>query len=504
MTESSHNFDIRANKAQKKAISHPSQYLLIVAGPGTGKTYTLIQRIRYFIDKIGESENILAITFSNKAATEMQDRVRKQWGEYQEKSFIGTFHSFSLSLLRQFIDKTGLPEDFIVKTPKEIEEYLKILWKQKTDKQIKDLIKDISLWKSTEFTEKEPEWVREYNLFLRELKILDFDDLLVEALRLLSHNDTILENVRRSYPFIFVDEYQDINAIQHSFLKLLISPTSYLTAIGDPNQAIYGFRGSDVLFFKKFIKEFPQSQCVTLNENYRSASNIVDASSQVINQSEFEVPDLTVAIYREGKLTLFHAVTERAEAEYVVHEIEKILGGISLFSLDSQRVDSNDDCEVSFSDIAIIYRLNAQRKFLEEALTRSGMPFQVSGDSSHYVIDDYEHNVEKIHLLTMHASKGLEFKAVFIIGCEDHLMPLNIEGLKANREEERRLFYVAMTRAQERLYFTTSQKRMLFGKFYENPMSPFLYDIDEKLKNIEKSMKEFKKKKIAKQLDLFG
>jgi len=126
MTQNNQNFVLHANKAQEKAISHPAQHLLIVAGPGTGKTHTLIQRILSFAERLADSQSVLAITFSNKAAYEMQDRLRKQWPEYEEKSFVGTFHSFSLSLLRQFIEKTGLPEDFSVKTPKEIEEYLNL------------------------------------------------------------------------------------------------------------------------------------------------------------------------------------------------------------------------------------------------------------------------------------------------------------------------------------------------------------------------------------------
>lgn len=497
-------FLMNVNELQKKAILHEARHLLIVAGPGTGKTHTLIQRILYFVQKLAHDQNILAITFSNRAADEMQARMEKKWPSFDSQSFIGTFHSFCLDLLRQFIDKTELPQEFSVKTPKEIEECLEILWSDKSPKERKNLAQDISLWKATKFGSKEPEWVTEYNAYLRGLNILDFDDLLFETVKLFILNDTVLHYVQKMYPYIFIDEYQDINSIQHTLVKLLMSKDSYVTAIGDPNQAIYGFRGSDVRFFAEFMNEFSSAVCVHLSDNYRSASTILDASSQVIAHAAFEVPPLTANLYCQGMLKVHHAPTEKAEAEYVIHEIEKMLGGISHFSIDSGRVDDDNNLDVTFSDIAVIYRLNAQRKYLEEALKRIGMPYQVSGDSSHYVLDEFDYDVERIHLLTMHASKGLEFKVVFILGCEENLIPLNIEGLKTDQDEERRLFYVAMTRAKERLYFTTSKKRMLFGKFYDNTVSPFVLDIEESLKRMDVNQKKFKKKEKLRQLDLFS
>ena len=146
-------------------------------------------------------------------------------------------------------------------------------------------------------------------------------------------------------------------------------------------------------------------------------------------------------------------------------------------------------------------QLNAQRKLLEEALQRSGIPYQVSGSQPYPIEEPINYDVERVNLLTLHAAKGLEFSVVFIIGCEDHLLPLNLEGLTSDIEEERRLFYVGMTRAKRQLFLTRSRKRLIFGKFYENPPSPFLKDIEERLKEYEEM--KARRKSTERQMSLF-
>lgn len=476
------------NAAQGQAVAHHSPYLLIVAGPGTGKTHTLTLRIAHFIPQLKIGENILAITFTNKAAHEMRERLGHYCGSEPQAVWVGTFHKFCLSMLRE----DG--QDFKIASEEEMKSVAEDTRAELTE---------ISRLKSTVLKDI-PENVARYNRKLRAKNLLDFDDILQEAFILLRDNKNARDRVQQRYRYIFVDEYQDTNAIQHEILKLLAGGGAGVTAIGDPNQAIYGFRGSDVSFFHRFEKDFPGAKILSLSENYRSTQNLIEAAGQVIAKGEtFKVPPLTAKIYREGRLVIHQAPTERAEAEYVVHEIEKMVGGTSLFSKDSKRVAGYKDTSFTFGDMAVLYRLNSQRKFLEEAFARSGIPFSVSGDKAFWEEQEArEFTVEKVSLLTLHAAKGLEFSVVFIVGCEDGLVPLKLKGRKADLAEERRLFYVGMTRAKERLYFVHTKKRVLFGKTQASLASPFLSDIENQLKEYEAH--EFKLRKKDAQLNFKG
>ncbi|MCA9406850.1 MAG: ATP-dependent helicase, partial [Candidatus Omnitrophica bacterium] len=300
-------------------------------------------------------------------------------------------------------------------------------------------------------------------------------------------------------------------------LKQLAGPQNRITAIGDPNQAIYGFRGSDVRFFETFTEDFSPSEVFHLSDNYRSAKNLLSASGQVMsaggNASIFE---LTANIYAQGRLIIHAVPTEKAEAEYVVHQIEKLVGGTSMFSQDTGRVETEEEGERTFGDIAILYRLNSQRYALQKALDRSGIPYNVTvkkTDSS--LEEDWQGQYskadegavvdsEKVSLMTLHASKGLEFPVVFIVGCENRLLPLNVGGMMSDIEEERRLFYVGMTRAKERLYIIRAKQRILYGQKAQHDPSPFLADIEEGLKEYEKIVSMSKsRKKSDLQFDLF-
>ena len=623
------------NPAQWQAITHESGDLLIVAGPGTGKTHTLTYRIVQITSRL-DPKYLLAITFTNKAAEEMRERLGLRLGEKVETLCIGTFHSFCLQFLRQYNKVAGLPKDFTVATPDEIGRVSKDVWPSHTNAQRKTILAEISEWKSQGFLDTTPDYVLSYNDILRKNGLLDFDDLLLETLILLNHNSTVQKQTHDRYRYIFVDEYQDINAVQHALLRTLVQNDVHITAIGDPNQAIYGFRGSDVRFFRRFEEDFPNAVRLSLNENYRSANTILEASGQIIQKGEsVELPDLTAKLYVEGRITIYSAPTDKAEAEYVVHQIEQLVGGTSMFSQDSGRVGAETDAECSFGDMAVLFRLNSQKNNLTEAFARSGIPFQTFGDQplinqpciqeivtlfriiggrsvaidaaarllmlhvdgfgdvtadlvakmwrretteitlqnitvlkrctnsfspkvlpgvqkfinevqelkqvyeadglltsleyleslsgwqSIFFVEnsltenwqrlirlarvkreltdfiDYLHlqreedalemEAEKVSLLTLHASKGLEFPVVFIVGCERSLLPLQREGLTSDVDEERRLFYVGMTRAKERLYFVRAQRRRLFGKSMDTQPSPFLADIEEKLKTYDRA-----------------
>ena len=494
------------NEAQKRAVEHQGGHLLIVAGPGTGKTHTLTCRMANLAQQLKTNEGILAITFTNKAAFEMKERLEERCPEKMNQMFVGTFHQFCLSLLRRFCQETNLPQDFRVAEPEEIESLVKSLWPQESNSRRQEMLKKISQKKAVLQNEELPSFFEEYNRYLRQNGLLDFDDLLLEAVYLLKAKESVRQKVQSAYRLIFVDEYQDINPAQRALLKILIKEGNYLTAIGDPNQAIYGFRGSDVRFFETFKDDFPNAVILSLNENYRCAANLLRASSQVMEKSKsIFVPEITAKIYREGRLTVYEAPTEKAEAEYVVHQIEKLVGGTSMFSQDSGRVGRDEEGKYGFGDIAVLYRLNALRYSLQEALERSGIPYQISGQNDYPSDDeDYELHADKVSLLTMHASKGLEFSVVFILGCEENLLPLKLDGLASDLEEERRLFYVGMTRSKERLYLISSKRRFLFGRIFQNPPSWFLKDIEENLKQHEQEKFYAKQRKpLDTQLSLF-
>ncbi len=599
------------NKAQIAAVNYPGLYLLIIAGPGTGKTHTLISRIAKTAVRCVSGGKILAITFTNKAAEELRERIVAQCGENALNSiFAGTFHRFCLTLLRDYAAEAGLPQNFRIASDDERLAAAARAWPFSTHSQRRAKLEAISKHRAGALCPEGGDTAI-YKKELRSAGLLDFDDLLEEAVRLLASSATAAGNVRKMYRHIFVDEYQDINAIQHDLLMHLAKDGVTLTAIGDPNQAIYGFRGSDVRFFDRFADSFPGAVTMFLSENYRTAANILEACGHVISAGQAaSVPPLAARLFLEGRLMIHEAATDRAEAEFVVHQIERLVGGTSMFSLDSDRVDNSDSADRTFGDCAALYRTNAQAGPLVEAFERSGIPFQVSGELAlgeypfvkdildvlsaadgatmpklppagfrvirmsasaikrvvenagavmkesgasgalgcmkdhpdfyalldkdkkagdlferllriarvrgdfrlfmdHILLqqseDEGEYRAEKVSLLTLHASKGLEFPVVFIAGCENGIVPLIREGKDLDTAEERRLFYVGMTRAKERLYLTHARRRTMYGKTQEGRPSPFLADIKEELKTYEKA-KAMKVKKVAEseQTNLFG
>jgi superfamily I DNA/RNA helicase len=591
------------NLSQWQAVTDRGRHLCIVAGPGTGKTHTLTHRIWYQLLQLPLDEGILALTFTHKAAEEMRDRLVPLFDSLQLRRIkVGTFHHFCLEVLRCHGRRIGLSENFRIILPDEMMDILQSIWPELSVRDLKKRKEDISALKNRGPKETQPVFMGVYQEALRARRRLDFDDLLIETIRLWELNPVILRDYQKRFPLVCVDEYQDINALQYHFLQCLIGPQNLLTVIGDPQQAIYGFRGGDVKLFQRFSQDFPNAEVMTLTENYRSAHNLLTACSQVIRKSVgMVVPELTAKIYREGRLTVHDLATDRAEAEYVVHQMERLVGGTSLFSRDSRRVTTDWEEQYGFGDMAVLYRLNTQRVVLQEALDRSGIPYQVSGDQPllsqpmmgrlHRLLyaavfggqyDDYlEDDLiqptdwlavrdqiikegfsralpnleglpflqrmirkektfttnwqrlirysrlftnpidffdycemqgevdggargETVSLMTLHAAKGLEFPVVFIVGCEEQLIPLEFPGMTSDLQEERRLFYVGMTRAKERLYLLRARKRQLYGRFSTPQASVFLADIEEALKGYEQELSLPKRKKTQQQLQLFG
>jgi len=501
------------NPAQWAAINHPARQLLITAGPGTGKTHTLTHRIAHQLQSLSSQQKILAITFTNKAAEELRQRLSALVKNGDSKLFVGTFHAFCLALLQEYAIEADLPPDFRIASPDEIKILAKDLWPEDKPRQREDKLDEISRFKSTyPASSEEPRTLARYDEALRERKWLDYDDLILEALTLLAGNEKIRSRTQAQYQVgIFVDEYQDINSVQHALLQRLTGKDGRITAIGDPCQAIYAFRGSDVRFFETFTQDFPGAVRLSLTENYRSAASLVAAASQVITSASSTVPELVAKIYQEGHLTIHESATDKAEAEYVVHNIEKLVGGTSMFSHDSGRVGKEEDAHYGFGDMAVLYRLNSQAHILKEAFERSGIPYHISSKKTNEEDDEgpcpirgeeFEILGDKVTLMTLHAAKGLEFAVVFIVGCEESLLPLNLKDMAADLAEERRLFYVGMTRAKTRLYLVRARTRRLYGKTCHFPASPFLSDIAEELKKYELAA-PIKRKKDDEQMKLF-
>ena len=400
---------------------------------------------------------------------------------------------------------------------------------------------------------------------------VDFDDLIGLTIEALAADAGVRAHYRERFGHISVDEFQDVDEQQLRLLALLAPPGADICVIGDPDQAIYGFRGADASCFERFLAEHPDAQTVRLGRNYRSTGTIVAASAQLIGAARGEAPIAGIVRDMHERITLHAAPTERAEAEFVVHAIERMIGGHSFFSLDSGRA-TGANANLSFADFAVLYRTDAQSDALVEAFARSGMPFKkhgvgrladdavvgallrhAEGAASRAALaaaaarlqrdpaapdealirlalqrltslaetcdhdparlsdalalaseaDFFDPRADRVSLLTIHAAKGLEFPVVFIVGIEDGLLPLWFGAPDpATLAEERRLLYVGMTRAKDRLLLSRAERRLVRGRVREQTPSRFLADIERELLRQQKS-ELLRQKAEAQQLSLF-
>ena len=378
------------NSEQRSAVVHEGSHLLIVAGPGTGKTMTLSHRIAYILRSNPEASNpILALTFTNKAAGEMRRRIESLLPYHQSgKVQTFTFHGFCLDILRNDADKVGIKKDFILCSERDSsilagqvlseagmgKRYTARFLNGLSLHRIQDLLDVEDITEKNDFLPL----FREYHKKLRESGMLDLDDLQVETLRLFKEHPVVCRRYSEYYPKIFVDEYQDTSPIQAALLREIhIKGINEVCAIGDPDQAIYGFRGADVNHFHHFRRDFPGAREIHLFKNYRSTRTILRGAAELMGK---EKPLEGIAgmgeVIRTGQ-----CMTHAEEAEMIVEQIEKILGGTSYFSLDSGRVLSHEDGkDLGFGDIAVLFRLNAQGEAFEKAFRRAGIPFVRSGE----------------------------------------------------------------------------------------------------------------------------
>ena len=600
------------NPIQEEAVNHYKGPCLILAGPGTGKTFTLTMRIARLVTHRGEDPaSILAITFTNKAAEEMKKRIAAAYADehISKKITIATFHSFGMSLLREYAATFGRSGDFAVFGDDEKAYILRSCLGLKR-RDFKKFAEGIRLAKTRMQLPSELEddelanYYAAYEDWLKKEDAFDIDDLIVYPVRLLRDGAGTGAAIRERYPWVCIDEYQDINLAQYQLIRLLApDKDSNIFAIGDPDQAIYGFRGADNIFIQRFRDDYPSAAIYELRASYRCPKTILEASDQVVRPGGGR--NALEGLGEGVSIGIQECPTAKSEAEFVARTIEKLMGGVRFFSLDSQITDGSEDEEApSFSDFGVLFRLSRMAPDIVKAMNDHGIPFQVVGEepffrhepistvidilrmivmpsntipfqklsekkidgfnetslleirentqlhsAEQYIreiiatylpdimvthkddvdrllalstpyrtdissflsflqlgsgVDTYSKSAEQVALMTLHAAKGLEFSYVFIIGCEDGLLPYTLftKG-DSDPEEERRLLYVGMTRAKRMLSLSHAKKRNLYGRTFTLPISPFLGSIKEEL---VKRAKTEKRERYVKdrQLSLFS
>jgi superfamily I DNA/RNA helicase len=578
--------------------------LLVIAGPGAGKTRVLTHMIAHRIGSLGvPAEQCLAVTFTRRAAAELRERLESLLGqEDAARVTVATFHGLGLIIAREQSKRLGMDAAPRVADEATQRALLRQVLGEGYSRAARARISEIKRCRAgggalagsaegspaghTSAETASPDGgygenraADEYDAALRERGLVDLDDLITLPIRLLAEDPALAGSYRARWTDVFVDEYQDVDELQYRLLRLLTSDSSAVTAIGDPDQAIYGFRGGDVGYFLRFRSDYADAREARLSKGYRSAPSIVKSAMQLIRPGTL-VPGRQLVPARadipDGPVVLRRCSDERDEGELVAAIIEKMLGGTSLNAFDTGEVDSRQraDHELSFSDFAVLYRTSAQADPVVEALARRGFPVQQrsharladmpgvpeiltalsgqlyvadplsgdialsgdtmlsgdtvagqvkaavemavtiapsddeamairraaevlaplaarsGGDLSRFLdeltmgaeVDTWDPRADRITMLTLHASKGLEFPVVFIVGCDDGILPLRPwGGAEIDYAEERRLLFVGMTRATTRLILTGAAKRTFRGETGDAAPSPFLSSIDRSL-----------------------
>ena len=614
------------NPKQKEAVLHQDGPMLVLAGAGSGKTKVLTSRIAYLIDNGVSPANILAITFTNKAAREMKERVINLVGYDANYIQISTFHSLGLKIIKENYEFLGYDKNFIILDSDDTLTIVKKLMKELNmnpkfynAKQIRNKISSAKnelitpeKFNKIEFDSQIVTLYKKYCQKLKQGNSVDFDDLLILPIKLFEISPNILDSYQERYKYLLIDEYQDTNEAQYVFSKMLAAKYRNIFVVGDNDQAIYAFRGANFKNILNFEKDYPDCKTILLEENYRSTQTILNAANSVIKHNKKRKDKNLWSNNDIGeKIKYIKTDDEKAEGEFVTKEIKKLV----------------NEKKVSYDDIAILYRTNAQSRSIEEAMLKANIPYKIIGSFYFYnrkeikdllcylrlinnpkddvslmrvinvpkrgignvtighitdaaeqnnismfeaitsgkelafkqiienlqktcqnlsltemveevleksgmkeeltkektleneirlenleefksitknyeeefgeiSLDDFlneislvsdvtEHTdgTNKVSLMTTHAVKGLEFDYVFIIGMEEGIFPHYnsiMEGTNDAIEEERRLCYVAITRAKKDLWIINCKKRLLYGQTQCNAPSRFIAEIDQK------------------------
>jgi DNA helicase-2/ATP-dependent DNA helicase PcrA len=623
------------NEAQRQAVLHKNGPLLVLAGAGAGKTRAIAHRVAYLIEQGMEAERILAITFTNKAAGEMKERIGQLLALSPQPSalpFVSTFHSLGVFILRNHGRGLGINKNFSIFDKDDaleiMKESIRELGIDPKQFQPDKMLNMISRYKGDLISHENFQEIAGRDFFPRKLsniwdayeknlkahQALDFDDLILKVVQLFKKYKEVKNYYQNLWQYILIDEYQDTNKSQYELSRILAEKHRNVCVIGDIDQAIYGWRGADFRNIINFERDFPEVKTIIFEENYRSTKNILEAAAKVIEKNKMRKPkNLTATREKGADISLFEAMNEKEEAEFVIHKIEELISVKVRPSLPSE--------------VAVLYRANFQSRIFEEECLKHNIPYNVLGTrfyerkevkdvfsfiraalnrenildfkrvinvpprgigkvsilnyfsqkklptgmdkkigeflttldlikekiensrpsevikfimkktgyqdflengsdddkerlenlkelvsiASRY--DQFEaplgiekmitdaslmsdqdnldfgdkNKKEGVRLMTVHAAKGLEFENVFIVGLEQGLFPHS--GFGANNaekeEEERRLFYVALTRAKEKLFLSFSIVRTIFGGRQMNLPSKFLSDIPEHLMKLE-------------------
>jgi len=601
----------KLNKEQTAAVINTRGPMIVLAGAGSGKTKVLVQRVLYLVlEKKIRPSDIGLMTFTNKAAGEMLERITKVFAKNKihERPITGTFHSLCAKILRRDGRAIGIPIGFQIfddqdqlETIKEAFSFLDLNIKEIRPRAVLSMISQAKNQMVNEdayqsiahgyFQETVAKVYPAYQGLLRDHDALDFDDLLLKTIELFKKAPEILNRYQNNFQYVMVDEYQDTNEAQYQLTKLLGGKYRNICIVGDFSQSIYSFRGADFRNLEKFKRDFPESITFPLSQNYRSTQKILDAASSIISKNTMHpVLSLWTENQKGEDIIIFSADSEHNEAEFIIEQILTVKA---------------KNTDIKFSDVAVLYRTNAQSRILEETFLHNSIPYVLVGGTRFYerkeikdvlaylaflanpknkvalkritkigkkradrfleysarareenyieqkstieLLDEvlnktgyldlynerdpedkarienikelrsvaiefpnltqFLENValveqenasaprsssmpdrtsfektDAITLMTMHSAKGLEFKIVFIVGMEEGLFPHSQSMFDAGElEEERRLCYVGITRAKEKLYLCFAKRRLYFGQIVSNQISRFIYELPEEV-----------------------
>lgn len=591
------------NKEQQKAVTETTGPMIILAGAGSGKTRVLTYKVIYLLtEKKVDPLNILMVTFTNKAAAEMKERVGKVIKGHLPT--ISTFHSLCAKILRIDGENIGVPKNFVIYDEADqvdaIKEVLKNLGLSPKEYRPGSILATISgakneIISSSEYSKYAQGHFQQtvakiyplYQNILKENMALDFDDLILKTIALLKENPVVLAKYQNKFQYILVDEYQDTNHAQYVLTKLLSEKWKNICVVGDFSQSIYSFRGADFRNLSKFKEDFENVKTFSLSQNYRSTQKILNAASSVISKNtSHPVLELWTEKKEGDEIIIFEAESEQNEAEFIITQISQI------------RYQNPD---LKFSDFAVLYRTNAQSRSIEEVFLHNSIPYVLIGGTRFYdrkeikdilaMLKALENSKDKISLqriaklgkgrfekftnfqkefgrnketieildnvikatdylsffdekdeddlqrlenikelrsvaieftdlgnflenvalveqeympdkpkdgkkdavslMTFHAAKGLEFSVVFMVGMEEGLFPHSRSLLDRHElEEERRLCYVGITRAKEKLFLTYARRRLFFGQRTANIVSRFILELPEEV--LSKNLNDLK------------
>ncbi|WP_293447959.1 UvrD-helicase domain-containing protein [Persephonella sp.] len=377
----------KLNDQQREAVLHFSSPLLVLAGAGSGKTRVITHKIIYLVNKFSiPVDRILAITFTNKAASEMKERVIKSLNLKEDPQWITTFHSLSAKILRIEAEHVGYGRDFVIYDEEDSKKVIKDVIKQlnindeiyKPEKirnvinQIKqnldETIIDFYAFTMPHF----PEIYKRYNQSLALSNAMDFDDLLLNVVKLFKENPEVLKKWQSKFDYILVDEYQDTNLVQHEILKLIVGNRDCITVVGDPQQCIYTWRGANPENILEFEKDFPGTRIIKLERNYRSTEKILSVANKVISGAKGRWKEKVLKLWTDRKggedIYLISLETDRRESEFITKRISSLV----------------KDEGYRFGDLAVLIRMSYLSRNIEEAFVRSGIPYQVIGGLKFY------------------------------------------------------------------------------------------------------------------------